>query len=301
MVCGWEGFRLNGERNKEGQRASCLPQFLYTHNDTHSLSHYTNTSSHTGLLPDLNFYYQRRALQLPVLLLIFICGSFCRQMRQPCLPNPLPSLLQGNTINQLTFTPEQVRLFSLAGENASLMTFSALVFSIQPDVHNFRSSSVQHKYLPSNSQGCLQCLDRYFSSYLLLEHQVQQLLSNISSESTQPSAFYTFPKEKKKWIVKDGGRHGVCPKCEFSTLKVKNQKYLQLVFVLDLFCRAMQCWMECHHQSKLDKQNNNECRIFRVLVTAEGLNQDRLIKVTIVFFVHARGFVYEDTLTRTRK
>lgn len=65
----------------------------HTHTQPHTLPLCKHLFSHSTSLPDHNFYYQRRALQLPLLLLNFVGAGF-RQAGAAALPAPaLPARL----------------------------------------------------------------------------------------------------------------------------------------------------------------------------------------------------------------
>lgn len=149
----------------------------HTHTQPHTLPLCKHLFSHSTSLPDHNFYYQRRALQLPLLLLNFVGASF-RQAGAAALPAPaLPARLPASHRETLKLNwPRKKHLdvnkhvcLLRQGEKkkkiTSLMTFAVaglfFVYSARRRQLQVKQEE-QHEYLPSDSQGCLQCLDRYF-------------------------------------------------------------------------------------------------------------------------------------------
>lgn len=90
------------------------------------------------------------------------------------------------------------------------MTFSVVVLSRQLDGGNFRSSNAEHKIPcpPTAKVVCNVWID-ISSWYLLLEHRVHWLPSNISGDAPSPLYSTYVSKEEEMLVVKDAERRGV--------------------------------------------------------------------------------------------
>ncbi len=182
-VCVFE-FRCDTERNR-GSRLHFPPQFsdvcAQTDNDTHSLSHYANTSSHTLPCSQTRTSIIREGLSsYRCFFLILIHGGLCEQVWWPCLQNRPSSLSRGKH-NQLArhFLNQDKRVCLLWQRKKYIINdfFCSGFVSVSQTERAIGRETHSTNTSPSDSQGCLQRLDQYFFWCLLLEHRVHRLLS----------------------------------------------------------------------------------------------------------------------------